>query len=232
MVHKLSFVCAAVVALSGAIKVQAATITISASAPTVDGADIAETTGTLVDNNDYIWFNQPNRGQTFTTLSNASGYDLSAFSFYNIAPFTGALLSAINVRVRNSSNAILLDETGSAPRTPNRWVTATLATPVHLNPLTTYGIEFQSFTVDPQGPPLNDPTLTWDGFPFANLGEVYAGGTGYSGTTNVDPAVINKEYDYAFHANLTASFAVPEPSTFVLATLGLVGLGCVALRRK
>ena len=88
---------------------QAAFITVSASDPTVDGADIAQigTSGTRSSNNDYIWSGDPILGQTFTTLSNPSGYDLSAFRFYNVIPFERINLSAINVRVRDSAYNVL-----------------------------------------------------------------------------------------------------------------------------
>ena len=62
---------------------QAATISLSSTAPTADGSDIAQltsTTGLTGDNGD-VWGNRPAMGQSFTTLSNPDGYSLDAFSF-------------------------------------------------------------------------------------------------------------------------------------------------------
>ena len=58
------------------------TITASATAPTVDGADIANlgTPTSLDDTNGVIWYDTAVRGQTFTTGSNAAGYDLDAIT--------------------------------------------------------------------------------------------------------------------------------------------------------
>ena len=44
-----------------------------------------------------------------------------------------------------------------------------------------------------------------------------------------DPAYVG---DFLGNQNAAANFAVPEPSTFVLAALGIVGLGFVARRKK
>ena len=64
----------------------AATITVSATAPTQDGADIAQ----LASSNDpggnqgHVWSNRPLHGQTFTTGPNPSGYMLNAVSLKNL----------------------------------------------------------------------------------------------------------------------------------------------------
>ena len=203
---------------------QAAFITVSASAPTVDGADIAVLTGIQgnTDSEDTLWSNKPSRGQTFTTASNAAGYDLSAFSFYNNIGWSNPNGAAIDVRVRNSGGTILLAETGLAPRSNGTWVTAALASSVHLAPNTTYGIEFQSFTDYPAAEALGG---TWDGFAVAKVDTDYTGGTAYTtpnGTPITGPMTA-ETFDRAFHVNLTASSEVspvPEPSS-------MLGLGCL-----
>ncbi len=203
---------------------QASIITASASAPTVDGADIAVLTGIQGNNDaeDTLWSNKPSRGQTFTTASNAAGYDLSAFSFYNNIGWSNPTGAAIDVRVRSSGGTILLAETGLAPRTNNTWVTAALASSVHLAPNTSYAIEFQSFTDYPAAEASGG---TWDGFAIAKVNTDYMGGTAYmtpNGTPITGPMTA-EAFDRAFHVNLTASSElspVPEPGS-------MLGLGCL-----
>ncbi|MCG8584288.1 MAG: hypothetical protein MI757_06210, partial [Pirellulales bacterium] len=84
---------AVVATYSIAAPIQAATLSWSASAPTVDGADIANFTGSSTDAGNvqggddgatYVAHDRPALGQTFTTGSNALGYDLNAISLQHV----------------------------------------------------------------------------------------------------------------------------------------------------
>lgn len=202
---------------------QAATMSVSSSAPTSNGADIAAATN-IVSTSDYIWFNNPARGQTFTTASNTTGYDLSAFSFYNSTSNNGDL-AGITIRIRDSNYSVLREETGYAKRTSNTWVTASLNSIIHLSPNSVYAIEFQSFTTDP-----GIAGKTWDGFGLGKTTSNYSGGTSYSGGTaangQTSPSTRTPQsYDYAFHVNMTTAIAsIPEPASLGLLSLSLMGL--------
>jgi hypothetical protein len=65
---------------------QAATVTVSSTAPTVDGADIANNNGAVDAGGDlgHIWSNRPLQGQTFTTGNNVGGYLLNAVTLQNL----------------------------------------------------------------------------------------------------------------------------------------------------
>jgi len=82
----------------------AGTISVSSTAPVIDGADIANLanpgpgTGAFDPggNEGHIWSNRPIQGQTFTTLGNPFGYQLSSVTLQdeqnninnNSSPFT------------------------------------------------------------------------------------------------------------------------------------------------
>ena len=79
-----------------ATSLQAATITLSSAAPTVDGSDIAQlsdpnlvpwsvsgytSVGDGTGDSGDVWGGRGAMGQTITTLSNPDGYSLDSFSF-------------------------------------------------------------------------------------------------------------------------------------------------------
>jgi len=81
------------VALALAPSSRAATTSWSASAPTVDGADIANFVGVSADtdnllggddNATYVAANRPAQGQTFTTAGNLLGYNLNAVTLQHV----------------------------------------------------------------------------------------------------------------------------------------------------
>lgn len=68
---------------------QAALMSVSTTAPTIDGADIAQLVGGQTANNDYtaIWSDRPRQGQSFTTTSGAWIYQLQAITLkHNYSP--------------------------------------------------------------------------------------------------------------------------------------------------
>jgi len=216
----------------------AAVMSVSTTAPTVDGADIAQLAG-LTDpggNVGHVWRNRPVHGQTFTTGPSAGGYNLAAVSMLARVDQTSTTSPSWNIRVGSVDGTpnfnLVGSETavgvtipraypgGSAPPPP-QWVTWTLGTPITLSPNTLY-----AFDVDSSG----------SGFiSLNNPGDVYAGGAAFSSGGGGNPAnpITLHNFDRVFHADLTAVTAevIPEPSTILIWSL-LAGLGIAAGWRR
>ncbi|BDS06494.1 hypothetical protein NT6N_15340 [Oceaniferula spumae] len=200
----------------------AATVSISATAPTVDGADIANDNG-AVDaggNQGHVWSNRPLQGQTIVTGSNTGGYLLDAVTLKNLnnTITTGPTFSVIFGSVSGTVlTQIGTTESAVAPSyAPNDYITFNFDTPLLLNANTTYG-------------------FLWDtaaqGFVTVNNldGNIYGGGTAISSGAGGTPDLSNlvdRGVDRVFHVNLTA---VPEPSTSLY---GLAGLALILRRRR
>lgn len=190
---------ASLVLSAGAANTQAALMTVSNTAPIVNGADIAQLVGgtDLGGDEGHVWSNRPIQGQTFTTLSSPGGYSLSAITFgTHSANFGNATSPDWTVRVGTVSGNVFTpvyseNATGVNIAT-NQFGTWSFANPVKLNPNTVYAID-----VDPTG----------GGFVFANSNNPasYTGGTAYSSGSNGNPNnanMITRNGDRVFHANL------------------------------
>lgn len=181
--------------VAGPAAAQAATFSASASAPVVNGADIAQLVGATDPGGDlgHVWSDRPIHGQTFTTGSGGLGYSLSSFSMRSNSANGGT--GAWTVRVGSVSGSTFSTiATEAAPGgaiAANNFVTWTLGAPVNLAPNTTY-----AFEVSTNG----------SGFVSANNpGNVYAGGTAYSSGDNQVPnhaALTLHGFDRVFHVNL------------------------------
>jgi len=234
--------------LALAASVQAATTSWSPTAPTVDGADIyqlssfaggvdANNVDTGADNATYIAYDQPAQGQTFTTGANAGGYFLSAITVKHAENTGGWSLDSgwdafngrfeifvgqISLGVFSHDWAEVAGLGGSDPDSPGfngntgpqgGYVTFTLDTAITLAPNTVYG--YSIYTLADQ----------FGGGYFPSDGvnsDVFAGGNAFA---EAGGAVT--EYaggDRVFHLDIAA---VPEPSTFALAGLGLAALVCL-----
>lgn len=201
---------------------QAATVSISTTAPTVDGADIANDNGAADAGGDqgHIWFNRPLQGQTFVTGSSAGGYQLNAVTMKNLnnsvsnSPNFSVIVGTVAGTVLTQVGST---ESAAAPAyAPNNYITFIFDTPLSLDANTTYG-----FLWDTDG----------SGFVSVNNldGATYAGGTAISSGGGGVPDLnnlVDRGVDRVFHADIDV---VPEPSTALLA---LAGVGFVLRRRR
>ena len=177
----------------------AGTLSVSGSAPAVDGEDIANPNpGSASDaggDQGHIWSNRPLQGQTFTTGGLAGGYLLKSVTLQNLnnnigssAVFTvrvGTVLGTVFSVVQSEST------TNSVSYSPNDYITFTFTTPIALSPNTVYGFDWDA---------------TGSGFVTTNLPDAsYAGGVGFSnggGGTPNDSALVFRTVDRIFHADL------------------------------
>lgn len=227
----------------------ASILSVSATAPTIDGADIANLGGTLINsgtNADLYsawWYDyRPAQGETFTTGSNSAGYTLNSITlqaqdrsdhltFPNV-PF--------NVYVSSVSGAtatqMVAENSNAVNISPLAYVTATFNAPIHLNPNSVYAIDWEGIWAGalPDG-------NSGRGINLAQTADVYAEGSAYSrwehatiGATPPKAAaptslVFRSDRDQVFHLDMTA---VPEPSALVTLAGGMIGLLCYAWRRR
>jgi len=198
--------CAVVALVAG--NALGATLSVSATAPTVDQADIAQLTGfrDIGGNEGHIWSNRPVQGQTFTTGYNSAGYELRAITLQNYNNTINGSAGAFTVRVgtvTGNAMAALRSETtpSGASYVPGNYITATLASPLYLAPNTLHGFDWGS---------------SGSGFVTANNldsdGNVYAGGTAYSSGANSIPSDTNLLFragDRVFHLDMQS--VLPRP---------------------
>ena len=169
------------------------------------------------------------QGQTFTTGSNANGYDVSGITVrvagYTNNTATGANLTSWNLAASNGPIQVTVGKmngttqsllsiqnfiaggegtpgVGSSANGPGTYLTFNLPFPVHLDPNTTYGFDLFARIIG-----------SGSGNSFELLGtsgDPYAGGTAYtrSGTT-----ITPLSGDRVFQVNMTASAAPYAPFT-------------------
>jgi len=199
----------------------AGTLSISTTAPTVDGLDIANlAAGTATQK----WFDdvEHDAGQTFTTtvagklnsftihLSAGQEVDTNESIFLRLGTITrpGGVFTFTDIY----QETIAWNDTTSADWLANDYITFSYDTPQTLAAGVEYGVitDGQSFGAWQNGIPYRHRT-----------GDVLAGGS-----------LINRGgetagSDLVFHADISP---VPEPTTFALAGLGLFGL--IGFRRR
>lgn len=223
-------IAAAMLMMCIATAANAVTMSVSTTAPTVDGADIAQLVG-LTDpggNSGHVWSNRPVHGQTFNTGLNAAGYTLNSVTMlarvdqgsttspsWNIRVGTIDLTPNFNLLTSENGAGVTIPQAfpgGNSPPVP-QWVTWTFDTPIMLNANTHY-----AFDVDSSG----------SGFiSLNNPGNVFGSGTAFSSGGGGVPSnpILLHNYDRVFHLDLVAKESViPEPATAVCALIGIAGL--------
>jgi len=194
----------------------------STSAPTVDGADIAnldQTTAFADFQTSVIWGDRPARGQTFTTGSHGPGYEVSAVTVQSTGGqnANGGYEVRIGTISGTSFTLVGSDTTGTVTTdvAADDYVTFTFATPIFLNPDTLYGF---------------DVARPGNGWQLKNNDAAeYAGGTAYSsGNGGAGGATISTHsQDRIFHLDMAT---IPEPASLALLSLG--GLLIAGRNRK
>ena len=219
--------------LAPSFSAHAASITVTAAAPTVDEADIAQLSFGASHTGDSgdLWSDRGAQGQSFTTGGNALGYSLDAFFFrsnqaqasvqvitFRVVTVTGDDFTLVTTASANRNSAVAVGD----------WVTASFDSPVTLAANTVYAIDFQ----DTSG------SGVYVGWRLSGSAEsILDGGVAYTSglndsepaTTPLDDANLTlRTFDRTFHVNLVA--AVPEPSSAAL--LGLGGIALIIRRRR
>lgn len=201
-------------------------------------------------------------GETFTTGANAGGYDLSSFSFMQVANYTtfwqinnsfGYRLFSTGTPTQNGNQntffqPISVLQTGSVtfpgaadqigvhsgtPGASALWVTVTLASPLFLSSNTQYGFDLQT---DGTGG-NSDFFMEWNG--NLNGAGTFSGGQAIVDGTNgntPDPGsqvFLGDGPSNGVRTFVATMIVVPEPSSFSLAGLaGLMGVAVSRLRRS
>jgi hypothetical protein len=220
----------------------------SATAPTVDGADIAnlaEGTGTLKWWPEYQGWTPAGetKGQMFTTGSDPSilnsityethddtiaeptkTYVIRVSAIDKVDPFNSStwVLDVIHTETATQSiQWIGVNKAAELGLDPCPYMTWTFDEPVELSANTAYGIDIG----------MTSSTTVWQtGIPYVKYsGDEYAGGERFfAGRTEVpgigDNTMDIQSGDMVFHLDMTA---VPEP-----ATLLLLGFGAVMVRKR
>ena len=236
--RRASAILAASAALAFA-SAQAGTLVFSSAVPTFDGDDITQlqATGTFAtasggsnnDNANYVAFDRPTQGQSFTIATAGSIQSLtlrlspSGFDIRDFAPITVRLNTIAGTTLSTlATETATIGTFGAQPRNPGDYITFSFASPVAVSP-GTYGFDFgetvQSyFQID------------------GALNTSYAGGSAYSsgpiisgdkGNGVGDATATLRDTDRTFGVAFTA---VPEPSSFALVLVGSLGL--VGMRRR
>lgn len=200
-----------------------AAISISSTAPTIDGADQGNLTWSTTASDSY-WTDRPNPGQSFTTDANSSGYTLNSFSFQLNSTRTASSTLNYNIRVVSISGTDsttitnLTGETWNGVHNSGDWITYTFDTPISLAANTQYGVDIQHVS----GGAWQDGITS-----LRRNGNTFAGGARYTRGDGDPVAISNTSNDMIFHVDMTAVL-VPEPSAALLSGLGVMLL----LRRR
>lgn len=188
--------------------------------------------GTGTNNMNYFTNNAQPPGETFTTGTNAAGYNLNAITVLDLSEY-GAFKSGYTVTLdiysvnATAATSTLLDTfSGAAGSTVNAssndYIQISLANPLVLTSGTVYGYSIST----PVGSSNPNSGLG------ADTHNNYTGGVLAEFTPGTNQALItNSNWPNAvFDASLTPVTAVPAPATFAL--VGLGSLALLGLKRR
>ena len=172
----------------------AATVTVSSTAPTVDGADMAHLTGAT--SSDKFWTDTTNHGQTFTTGGDSLLLSSFTFQSQNAALKTKTFSIRIG-EVSGSTFTTIAIETGqqTVDNAADDYLTFTFDTPVELSPNTVYGVDVE-MTGSTSGWSTGIPYLWFVNSNVFSSGQRYTRGDG-------DPTTISlQSNDRIFHIEM------------------------------
>jgi len=204
---------------------QAASILFSTTQPTFGGLDITQlSTGTIAsggDNANYIAYDRPVQGQTFTTVgagditsitvkarNNWVEIDADAVITLRLSTVTGTTLTPILTQFATVPRAVVAASSGFA-----EWITFTLTNPLAVSAATVYGFDFGISSV---ARPF-DVYFEIDGAADSS----YTGGSAYSSGVNSvgNTTLTARDTDRTFGVTI-----IPEPSAALLGGLGIMTL--------
>ncbi|MDW8038329.1 MAG: hypothetical protein RMI90_09835 [Thermoguttaceae bacterium] len=191
---------------------QAALMSVSTTAPTVDGADIAQLVGGQTANNDYtaIWYDRPRQGQSFTTATSAWIYQLQAITLkHNYSPTnwttTGPWTIRIGVLDASNNLTVLHTETATGVNLGGNvvYTTWTLNTPMRLRPNLVY-----AFDVFSSGNGMVTENSLAGSSPYPGGTAISSGGTRGGNPIFPDNPQTVSNFDRVFHLDMTSVYAL------------------------
>ena len=223
---------------------QAATVSTSPTAPTVNGSDISMLDLTGASNQGKFWAGEGfAAGQTFTTGSDSGGYLLNSMTIRYGGG--GQPTKTYGVRVVTLSGTTITelhDElfVHSAVAQAGDYLTFELSWPFSLSPDTEYGFDVR-MTASTSGWQTGIPTVSKGNNNYSG-GESYIcsqwtdGNKGNWTSTDLALAIPAADRDWVFHLDMEPAGGtgdeIPEPVTMALLGLAACGVGGYVRRRR
>lgn len=246
-----AFLCAIAASSQAAVVVSA-----SDTAPTQDASDQFYLPGVGIDNGNlvggggdqftYVANNRPSKGQTFTTGANIDGYTLSAITVQQVKFTTGTTFWNFD----NADQFKFAFGSISGTTKTQLFSTTSATTNFALGASTPASVghgKYISFDLSNESLATLSPNTTYyfeitsgTGTPFFELNGTSTNGysIGQSFTGSVNNTITPSEAatfttgDFAFHADLAAISAVPEPSSYAALAGGLILVATVCRRKR
>jgi len=191
---------------------QAALMSVSTTAPTIDGFDVAQLVGGQTANNDYtaIWSDRPRQGQSFTTGTAVPIYELQAITLkhnYSNTTWTTTGPWTIRIGVLDAGNnlTVLHTETASGVNLGGNvvYTTWTLQTPMRLRPNLMYA--FDVFSSGSGMVTENSPATS---NPYGGGTAISSGGTRGGNPIFPDNPQTTSNFDRVFHLDIGSVYAL------------------------
>ena len=199
------------------------TITASPTAPSVDGADIANLMSPIANDfqSSFIWPDRPARGQSFLTGNSAGDFTLDAITVQAselALPTNNYTLRLGSVSGTSFSTIATLNGSFGSNINANDYVTFALNSPVSLSANTNYG-----FDVALAG---TDGGFQDHGWQLRNSAQSgYADGSAYSSGANAvgGASFSTHNQDRIFHLNLSEGALPPPPTPVAILSTDFTG---------